>query len=92
MHNRKLFTQGDLQTLAQLRRFIAALGIDAGGHLDLYPSVAEADYPKVLQALWDNLGPNWDRHHDEYVRLGICTPEQFRAAREGRLWDRHQPA
>jgi hypothetical protein len=68
---------GDLSQLGQQMIFFRNRGFDVG-NWDVYPAVrTEEDKKLALAALFKSRGPGWWNMRHEYVKLGICTPEEL---------------
>lgn len=70
---------GDLSQMANQRSFLSRHGF-VMGQTDVYPTVKDSDKKMALTMFWANKVEGWWNYHEDFIRNGICTQDQYRSA------------
>jgi hypothetical protein len=70
------FLEGDLCQMGNQKRFLIEHGIRTE-QVNVYPVVKGSDLKRALTLIWENRVDGWWHYKNEYVKLEICTEEQF---------------
>ncbi len=71
------FLGGDLCQMGNQKNFLQAKDFDVQQR-DVYPVLKEADKEKALRAIWESRCDGWWHYEEQYIKLGICTAEEFK--------------
>ncbi len=69
---------GDLATMSAQKSFLMHRhGFDIG-QSDVYPRLKEKDIIPALTIIWNSRFQGYWLYHDEYIKYGICTEEEWK--------------
>jgi hypothetical protein len=75
------YLSGDLSQMSSQKVFLCNQGFDVS-QSDVYPVLKEEDVPRALKLIYQNRVEGWWHYKERYVKLSICTAEEFDTALE----------
>lgn len=72
------YLAGDLCQMSSQKSLLISRGFDVQQN-NVYPVLKKSDKEDALRAIWDTKTEGWWHYEKEYVKLGICTSEEFKA-------------
>lgn len=75
------YLSGDLCQMSTQKGFLCNQGFDVSQR-DVHPVLKEEDVPRALKLIYQNRVEGWWNYKEKYVKLSICTAEEFDTALE----------